>query len=236
MSAIALIPNDVLVEIFVACLPQSPGILASHFSQPPFIRPHRSEAPLLLCSISSNWRTLVLAMPRLWRSLDAHTLWSPHLVKLWLERAAHSRALSISLTPTLNPSCMPIHMHLPLLLPVLHRCRNLEVLGWFASRTVQPSLSTSVPLETAAISINLRDTRAAQWFSALFTAAPLLSRLHWVGPVVTAPWSQLTYLSFAPLNPSDFLYILPQLVNLIELHLICCDGAAFDQPGWHSAF
>ncbi|KAJ7359310.1 hypothetical protein DFH08DRAFT_408218 [Mycena albidolilacea] len=54
------LPVDILREIFVACLPANRNAVMS-----------AREAPLLLCRISSAWRTVALSTPRLWASLHA---------------------------------------------------------------------------------------------------------------------------------------------------------------------
>ncbi|KAJ7804359.1 hypothetical protein B0H14DRAFT_2884456 [Mycena olivaceomarginata] len=51
------LPQDLLEEIFLACV----------FGPPRVMSP--LEAPLLLCRICSAWRTVALAFPRLWTSL-----------------------------------------------------------------------------------------------------------------------------------------------------------------------
>ncbi|KAF7357913.1 hypothetical protein MVEN_00837700 [Mycena venus] len=52
------LPQDIVGEIFVACLPMSRNAVMS-----------AQEAPLLLCRICSAWRTIALSTPRLWTSL-----------------------------------------------------------------------------------------------------------------------------------------------------------------------
>ncbi|KAJ7022693.1 hypothetical protein C8F04DRAFT_1272400 [Mycena alexandri] len=76
-------------------------------------------------------------------------------------------------------------------------------------------------LETLSVSLRGEAAEGANWFSAALSSCPLLTRLHWDGPSVSAPWSQLTYLSLHPSSPADFLHTLPQLINLVELHLSC---------------
>ncbi|KAF7352520.1 hypothetical protein MVEN_01217000 [Mycena venus] len=52
------LPPDIVREIFVGCLPTNRNAVMS-----------AQEAPLLLCRISSAWRTIALSTPRLWASL-----------------------------------------------------------------------------------------------------------------------------------------------------------------------
>ncbi|KAK6977597.1 hypothetical protein R3P38DRAFT_3123741 [Favolaschia claudopus] len=58
ISPIRRIPQDVLSEIFFACLPTHRNCVMT-----------TSEAPLLLGRVCSSWRTLSLSTPRLWASL-----------------------------------------------------------------------------------------------------------------------------------------------------------------------
>ncbi|KAJ7836536.1 hypothetical protein B0H14DRAFT_2589600 [Mycena olivaceomarginata] len=51
------LPQDLLEEIFLACVSGPPRVMSP------------LEAPLLLCRICSAWRTVALAFPRLWTSL-----------------------------------------------------------------------------------------------------------------------------------------------------------------------
>ncbi|KAK6996923.1 hypothetical protein R3P38DRAFT_3068506 [Favolaschia claudopus] len=58
ISPIRRIPQDVLSEIFFACLPTHRNCVMT-----------TSEAPLLLGRVCSSWRTLSLSTPRLWATL-----------------------------------------------------------------------------------------------------------------------------------------------------------------------
>ncbi|KAJ7662952.1 hypothetical protein B0H17DRAFT_909987, partial [Mycena rosella] len=52
------LPEDIVRDIFVACLPSNRNALILS-----------DEAPLLLCQICSAWRQLALLTPRLWASV-----------------------------------------------------------------------------------------------------------------------------------------------------------------------
>ncbi|KAK7001454.1 hypothetical protein R3P38DRAFT_2731235 [Favolaschia claudopus] len=77
------LPQDVLEEIFLACLPTAHNAVMS-----------LSEPPLLLGRISSRWRSIAFALPRLWSSLHIHleyVQWDEERVAAideWLERAS----------------------------------------------------------------------------------------------------------------------------------------------------
>ncbi|KAM6495445.1 hypothetical protein JOM56_008151 [Amanita muscaria] len=56
------LPREVIAEIFVLCVPDIEEVFKS-------IRP-KHAAPLLLCNVSSSWRSLALSIPRLWNELS----------------------------------------------------------------------------------------------------------------------------------------------------------------------
>ena len=58
------LPRDILAEVFVQCLPK--------FEKWSIDLSTKHVAPLLLCSICSSWRKLVLSVPRLWQRLSLH--------------------------------------------------------------------------------------------------------------------------------------------------------------------
>ncbi|KAJ7142018.1 hypothetical protein C8R43DRAFT_892128 [Mycena crocata] len=58
ISPIRRLPDNVVRDIFSACLPSNGGAAIS-----------AKEAPLLLCHISRTWRALALGTPILWASL-----------------------------------------------------------------------------------------------------------------------------------------------------------------------
>ncbi|KAF7337044.1 hypothetical protein MVEN_02141500 [Mycena venus] len=86
------LPEDVMVEIFTACLPSERNAIMSG-----------AEAPLLLCHVSRAWRNLALSTPRLWASLHivapgdyGKCLQINQIVDIWLSRSG-ALPLSISL-------------------------------------------------------------------------------------------------------------------------------------------
>ncbi|KAJ3719329.1 hypothetical protein C8R42DRAFT_673467 [Lentinula raphanica] len=93
MSPVRQIPEEVLAEIFVHCLPTERNAVRS-----------LDEAPLLLTTICRDWRRVALDIPRLWRTL--HISIPPHLsdqvmsrraagIRTWLGRSG-TLPLSIS--------------------------------------------------------------------------------------------------------------------------------------------
>ncbi|KAK7001452.1 hypothetical protein R3P38DRAFT_3049202 [Favolaschia claudopus] len=77
------LPQDILEEIFLACLPTAHNAVMS-----------LSEPPLLLGRICSRWRSVAFALPRLWSSLHVHVdyvQWHEERVAAidqWLKRAS----------------------------------------------------------------------------------------------------------------------------------------------------
>ncbi|KAF7374469.1 hypothetical protein MSAN_00331200 [Mycena sanguinolenta] len=101
LAPIRRIPQDVLVEIFLLCLPSEHNAL---------IDP--AEAPLVLVRICRHWRSVAYSSPILWRSIhipSLHYRETPpnvllrleKIVKEWLERSANC-SLSVSFVDSAN--------------------------------------------------------------------------------------------------------------------------------------
>jgi hypothetical protein len=232
---ISRLATETLTEIFTLCLP-SFHPAETRFHSTFFIKPSRSEAPLLLCQISSQWRTIAKGLNCLWTSLNTENVLHSELVEIWLQRAKQS-PLSLRISqpliqfpeynepvqdPVILPSNnyqFPIHLHLPLLLPKLSQCRHLETVGWHSPQFIRPQFDSPLQLESVSVVVDENHHRAALWFAALMSQAPRLAKLHWNGPTIAAPWSQLTHLSWAPADPIHFEETLEKLPNLTHLRL-----------------
>ncbi|KAJ7143485.1 hypothetical protein C8R43DRAFT_1130570 [Mycena crocata] len=235
-TPISALANEILSHIFRFCLPQGPKIPTSYFPSPFFSRPSKPsphEAPLLLCQISSRWRAIAIAYPALWESLDTEGVPHVELACLWLHRAK-ARPLSLRISQPTSfqhpihrlPSMyipphyhFPMHLYLPLLHPLLSQCRQLESVDWYMphfvrSHSVHPHL-----LESLAVTVLDGNEHAACWFSEVLSRAPVLSKLHWRGPRIAAPWAQLTHLSWFPTEKHFFEMALDELHNLTHLRL-----------------
>ncbi|KAJ7154905.1 hypothetical protein C8R43DRAFT_1000684 [Mycena crocata] len=100
IAPVRQIPDDVLQDIFLACLPTHRNAVMS-----------TTESPLLLGRICSSWRALALATPRIWASLHIHIGFSIQsddrirAIAEWLERSA-ACPLSLSISDT-----FPKHPH-----------------------------------------------------------------------------------------------------------------------------
>ncbi|TFK70888.1 hypothetical protein BDN72DRAFT_958505 [Pluteus cervinus] len=69
------LPQDVLEQIFLACLATN-----KHPS------PHPNRAPLQLAAVCHRWRTIALSMPLLWNGLYISTAGHVELAKTWVSR------------------------------------------------------------------------------------------------------------------------------------------------------
>lgn len=159
------LPNEILVEIFLQCLPdriREPALESEDYT----FSPTPEEAPLLLCSVCSLWREIVIHMPALWRSIlvtidpcsgitrppiDSLHLWFERSGSepLWLALHDNSYRFSFSLLPA-NSS----------LADQVLAIFNLHISRWHI------------------LEINLPNTPLSKEFDTLpETAAPLLRRV-----------------------------------------------------------
>ncbi|KAJ6512822.1 hypothetical protein C8R45DRAFT_961478 [Mycena sanguinolenta] len=124
ISVIRRLPQDILVEIFLACLPSEHDAL---------IDP--TEAPLVLGRICRHWRSLVYSTPMLWRSIHIPSpdyLQTPpnilsrleKIVNEWLERSA-ACSLSVSINDWNRVFPQKLDKN-PLVLQLLPFCRRLQ--------------------------------------------------------------------------------------------------------------
>ncbi|KAF7346527.1 hypothetical protein MSAN_01880800 [Mycena sanguinolenta] len=129
ISPMRLIPHDVLLEIFSACLPSEHNAL---------IDP--AEAPLLLGRICRHWRSVAYSAPMLWSSIHIPSLdylnAPPHIlrrfetiIQAWFDRAA-TCPLAVSLTEFTGFSgfANPDLENHPLALQILAVSRHLRYL------------------------------------------------------------------------------------------------------------
>ncbi|CAK5270690.1 unnamed protein product [Mycena citricolor] len=89
-SPLRRLPTELLETLFIACLPEKHNALLA-----------MTECPLLLTHVCRRWRTVALALPRLWCSLHVPIVYLMYcegrrrLLRQWLER---SRELPLSLS------------------------------------------------------------------------------------------------------------------------------------------
>ncbi|KAJ6608131.1 hypothetical protein B0H10DRAFT_2069060 [Mycena sp. CBHHK59/15] len=130
ISAPRRLPDDIVREIFVACLPTYRNAVMS-----------RREAPLVLCSISSAWRAIALSMPRLWAALHIPLQFAPAnrrrstVVSEWLQRSGVC-PLSLSVV-ALSPWGQPDD----------DVTGTMNILAGFADRWQNLELSVTLPFQ-----------------------------------------------------------------------------------------
>ncbi|KAJ6536057.1 hypothetical protein B0H19DRAFT_1382875 [Mycena capillaripes] len=227
------LPTETLLEIFHMCLPTRQPALASYFYSPVFVTPSPSKAPLLLCQIISHWRAVAIRDPHLWISLNTESVLPSELVELWLSRARQC-GLSLRIarpasrlpedwfpTPTLLPECdytAPVAHHLSIMVPEFCWAKQLEIHDWECLQNPLP-MPSPLRLNSLSVVVSNRNADAARWFSELASRAPRLSHLHWEGPLIHAPWAQLTHFSWHPMEMATAGAVLDQLACVTSLRI-----------------
>ncbi|TFK40322.1 hypothetical protein BDQ12DRAFT_680744 [Crucibulum laeve] len=225
-APIARLPYELLVEIFIHCLPKHP-----------FIIPSRVQAPLVLTQICREWRTIALSTPTLWSSLHINyhdrSKDIPSTI-LWLSRSG-DRPLSISLSIDFNEQrhqgildVLSAHSHRWQHVRFDFRhllCPRKYHLTRAAHRT--PQLRT---FEFHAQDISNTNITP---ITKLLNAAPGLREVSWVDDLADTdtmlelPLSRLTRLSLAmDRGTLDYLELLDQCSNLEHIRITrpCVDA------------
>ncbi|KAJ7757818.1 hypothetical protein DFH07DRAFT_958683 [Mycena maculata] len=108
------------------------------------------------------------------------------------------------------------------------------MLNCFIPHFFHPLLPPAIPLKSISVIHAPEDYRTdyptGLWLSQLLYAAPRLRCMHWDGPPISAPWEQLTHLSWIPadrygrMDVQHFRETLDRLQNLtiLRLHLRPC--------------
>ncbi|KAJ7476067.1 hypothetical protein FB451DRAFT_1366654 [Mycena latifolia] len=220
LSPIRRIPPEVLGEIFIHCLPKDTYIGASV-----------AECPLLLTQISSNWRSVALAMPALWTSIAVNLnvkscLPNPRLVETWIARSG-SCPLSFHIAESIQKDYYDAGMItsasiLELYAPHYDRWQHirLEYQDWRIDTGF-----ASLPCETPPQSLETLHLARDFWRPAeqnqlsLMLSAPRLRNCTWISNTdlgtFRAPFPQLAKLFLErPLIAEDFMHILSEGANL----------------------
>ncbi|KAJ7739633.1 hypothetical protein B0H14DRAFT_3515764 [Mycena olivaceomarginata] len=181
-APITCLASETLSDIFLYTLP----------SRPPL-------APLLLCQISSRFREIAVADPRLWRSLCTEKIVNPQLMEVWLKRAGDI-SLSLRIARALGPvPTMAVGLHQSIYLAGFELYLAYSTLPpYLAPQNLAMSAAADasfLALESLSVTIQRTNLPAARWLSHALGRAPRLTRFHWSGPAVAAPWAQLSHLS-----------------------------------------
>ncbi|KJA25729.1 hypothetical protein HYPSUDRAFT_37174 [Hypholoma sublateritium FD-334 SS-4] len=230
------LPEDVVREIFIACLPTGRNPTMSN-----------REAPVLLTQISSATRRIALRTPALWAAIhitfslpsgheDFTTFTMPARakgVKEWLLRRSGSLPLHISVyhpgTPDLNDG---IGQELiDILLSCCSRWRHVSFSYLPLSLLRISTLThTDVPvLNSLSICSNHRDRYIIPWNSSPILTAPNLRRLAVSGMSKAsdylANWSNLTHIGFPQTfhsPPHDFVADMASILRQTTCLISCC--------------
>ncbi|KAJ7120710.1 hypothetical protein C8R43DRAFT_1136652 [Mycena crocata] len=206
VAPVRRIPDDILRDIFLACLPTHRNAVMS-----------TREAPLILCRICSTWRALASATPQIWASLHIHIDFTvanegrTRATVQWLERAAACPlALSIcgnsvaalDLDPDATDS---VHLYHSLLLDTLvqsaPRWRDIS-LSDLPRSYFRKLYDSSAPLLRA---LRIRDkAEVVEWHSCLVSTVRILILQVTLRPqdtLLLPRLSQVTHLSISSSGP-----------------------------------
>ncbi|KAJ7077466.1 hypothetical protein C8R43DRAFT_1083431 [Mycena crocata] len=239
LSPVRRLPDDLLQDIFLACLPTHRDAVMSP-----------REPPLVLCQICSFWRALALATPTLWASLHlpaAYVLDHDERTRAaaqWIERSA-ACPLSISISASRHgrpSSAMDIFRSSDIFTSSDAEDRVLQILVQSAPRwrnVTLRNLPTRYLQEFGTVSTPLLQTvritdrkRVGQWLDVFGAPSVRTLALHaWIGEddeeLLLPRLSHITHLSISSANRAgmpgniarSILTTLTQLVSLkIAIH------------------
>ncbi|KAJ7662947.1 hypothetical protein B0H17DRAFT_1093024 [Mycena rosella] len=143
------LPEDIVRDIFVACLPSNRNALILS-----------DEAPLLLCQICSAWRQLALLTPRLWASVHI-VVPNPPVLNVLAEMVTHwlnrSGALPLSISVVFSRTWKIGQTNLPLLMPLIGFSRRWQDIELTVNHVTCTALETLSPDDVPLLkSINIR--------------------------------------------------------------------------------
>ncbi|KAJ3504011.1 hypothetical protein NMY22_g18058 [Coprinellus aureogranulatus] len=125
MSASEL-PYEVLARIFVACLPDWPSY-----------RLLPTNAPMLVCQVSSDWRRAAIGEPRLWDTILFPSCYDPlnyyarfiqdGNIQRWFDRTGTSWPLTFGEDASESPATSRILQYLPVITKYARRFKHLSL-------------------------------------------------------------------------------------------------------------
>ncbi|KAJ7218715.1 hypothetical protein C8J57DRAFT_273803 [Mycena rebaudengoi] len=217
ISVARRIPPEILGEIFLLTLPSQETMWHTTSCV--------DSSPWLVGRICSRWRKIALDLPELWTTVSIH--------KLSEGTDAHPSLLLYRLEMLLQRSAnQPLHLHLGFPPSYLAALTSVEVhevlvdssLRWETVQAASIWFSPDGPMDR--IKGRLDNLKSLSFFDSpphgeLFADAPQLRRLISTEAFASDfPWTQLTYLDSILNTFSEFTRILPQLVNIVECHII----------------
>ncbi|KAF8869750.1 hypothetical protein BD779DRAFT_1681777 [Infundibulicybe gibba] len=222
-SVIMHMPVDIIREIFLQC------------SLTPFqLPPTPTEPRLALTHVCSAWREVAIHMLKLWTDVIVDLQFSSlrlyaayPIISAWLSRSSPC-TISLVIQPILYQSSI----FADLILPNLHRCRNLDLRSAgieFRQLLLLPA-GTLSELEDVQMD-GMASQADIDWFNreriTAFQACPKIRRLGFYVHTAEAidlrhlkfPWRQLSALALTRITPVNCLDILRECVVLQECTL-----------------
>ncbi|KAJ7768388.1 hypothetical protein B0H16DRAFT_1716396 [Mycena metata] len=215
------LPPEVVSEIFIRSLSETGA------------RPNVTEAPLLLCTVCSQWRTIAILTPALWSSIELAFKFSLFgskflaLLDLWLSRTGH-HPLSLSLyydEYTVTKNRPQVDLLVQLILRHSHQWAEVELklpdasefhqfMGYhypaLKALSLTHSINPSIPPVTS------------------FAHAPSLTNVQLsagcAADPIALPWLQLTSLKCEALYVHECLALLRGTTQLVEFTVYLKEG------------
>ncbi|KAM6495446.1 hypothetical protein JOM56_008152 [Amanita muscaria] len=225
------LPCEVIAEIFVLCLPDIEDIFKS-----------KDAAPLLLCNVSSSWRSLALSIPRLWNELSILILDPKVDIDLAIAMAeswiARSGELPLSLRLHASPRAWNekdqvtamVQTHLNTFFSYASRWEYIDISLFECSAVSFPKFGPTPLLRKFSHSTVWGDYGDP----CPFTSCPLLSTITWpfscsIASYPDIPWHQLTHITMEIyMSTHQTLDILRACKMLVEFN-VKIDNDTLDQ-------
>ncbi|KAM6495447.1 hypothetical protein JOM56_008153 [Amanita muscaria] len=216
------LPCEIIAEIFVLCLPDIKDVFNS-----------KNAAPMLLCNVSSSWRSLAFSIPRLWNELSIlisdpevevylamAESWIARSGKLPLNLRLHARA---NLRNTYGPDMVQAHLNTFFRHASRWETVYINLMGTFS---IYDCYGISFP-EFGPTPLLRKFSYSTVWGDygdpCLFTSCPLLSAFSWPFSCSVAsnpgiPWHQLTHITMAYMSTHQALDILRACKMLVKFN------------------
>jgi len=245
MDGFSTLPNEIVAEIFLLCLPVTK-----------YIRPHPSTAPILLTHVCSSWRAFASDLPDLWTSVDladGKKVFIPsseltslnwkllHQAELWNQQSrGHLTSIFLALA---HHHCIPKEVATSFWHPLVHSVVNenlrsirrlfirftwgdyglpfynlpsLEIPGLESLHFIVTKGSTPAQYRNS-----LAQLEGSAPYPTIFSRAPSLRRVIVDVPRTTykklhLPWPQLTHLILVSMSSLEVFYFIVQECPLLE--------------------
>ncbi|KIL67321.1 hypothetical protein M378DRAFT_159736 [Amanita muscaria Koide BX008] len=221
------LPREIIAEIFVLCVPDIEDVFKS-----------KDAAPLLLCNVSSSWRSLAFGIPRLWNELSIQIVDPKVDIDLAIAMAeswvARSGELPLSLRLRANAKNEKeddmLQAHLDAFFRYASRWEYIDISLFECSEVSFPKFGPTPLLRTFSYSTSWGDNGDP----CPFTSCPLLSTITWpfscsIASYPGIPWHQLTHITLDTyMSTHQTLDILRACKMLVEFN-VEIDNDTLDQ-------